>query len=75
MTPKQRIHALSVEMFGEGSCLDGGCIFGHPGGMQTNGGCQHTKERDHNVLRRMMQRLAAISRRLATDLGCKDETE
>lgn len=21
-------------------CLDGGCIFGHPGGMQTNGGCR-----------------------------------
>lgn len=25
------------------TCLDGGCIFGHPGGMHTNGGCQHTK--------------------------------
>lgn len=25
------------------SCADGGCIFGHPGGMHTNGGCQHTK--------------------------------
>lgn len=20
-------------------CTDGGCIFGHPGGMHTNGGC------------------------------------
>jgi hypothetical protein len=20
-------------------CSDGGCIFGHPGGMHTNGGC------------------------------------
>lgn len=20
-------------------CTDGGCIFGHPGGMRTNGGC------------------------------------
>lgn len=25
------------------SCSDGWCIFGHPGGMHTNGGCQHTK--------------------------------
>ena len=25
------------------SCADGGCIFGHPGGMHTNGGCQHMK--------------------------------
>ncbi len=21
------------------SCCDGGCVFGHPGGMHTNGGC------------------------------------
>lgn len=21
-------------------CTDGGCIFGHPGGMHTNGGCR-----------------------------------
>lgn len=20
-------------------CSDGGCVFGHPGGMHTNGGC------------------------------------
>ena len=25
------------------SCADGGCIFGHPGVMHTNGGCQHLK--------------------------------
>jgi len=24
-------------------CTDGGCIFGHPGGMHTNGGCQSIK--------------------------------
>lgn len=22
------------------ACSDGGCIFGHPGGMHTNGGCK-----------------------------------
>ena len=22
------------------NCSDGGCIFGHPGGMATNGGCK-----------------------------------
>ncbi len=21
------------------ACTDGGCIYGHPGGMHTNGGC------------------------------------
>jgi len=24
-------------------CSDGGCIFGHPGGMHTNGGCHCLK--------------------------------
>lgn len=24
-------------------CTDGGCIFGHPGGMHTNGGCSCLK--------------------------------
>jgi len=24
-------------------CTDGHCIFGHPGGMHTNGGCQSIK--------------------------------
>ena len=22
------------------TCSDGGCVFGHPGGMHTNGGCK-----------------------------------
>ena len=26
------------------SCSDGWCIFGHPGGMHTNGGCQHLRQ-------------------------------
>jgi len=25
-------------------CSDGGCVFGHPGGMHTNGGCRCLKE-------------------------------
>jgi len=25
-------------------CTDGGCIFGHPGGMHTNGGCRCLRE-------------------------------
>jgi hypothetical protein len=34
------------------SCTDGGCVFGHPGGMHTNGGCQHLKsDRVTTVLR------------------------
>jgi hypothetical protein len=34
------------------SCSDGGCVFGHPGGMHTNFGCQHLKiDRVTTVLR------------------------
>jgi len=25
-------------------CTDGGCVFGHPGGMHTNGGCSCLRE-------------------------------
>ena len=25
-------------------CTDGGCMYGHPGGMHTNGGCQCERE-------------------------------
>jgi hypothetical protein len=36
MRPQQeRLDEISRE-FG---CSDGGCVFGHPGGMHTNGGC------------------------------------
>ena len=63
---KQRVHAAAVELFGEDiGCSDHGCVFGHPGGMGTNGGCQHLKEREYAPLRRMVQQLAAVARRLA----------
>lgn len=32
------------EVDGMQGCTDGGCIFGHPGGMHTNGGCACVKE-------------------------------
>ena len=40
------------------NCSDGGCVFGHPGGMHTNGGCQHIKsDRVTTILR--LRHLAA----------------
>ena len=33
-------------------CSDGFCIFGHPGGMHTNGGCWHLK---HDRLTHLLQ--------------------
>lgn len=34
------------KIFGVG-CHDGGCVFGHPGGMHTNGGCRCLSEKYH----------------------------
>ena len=30
---------MKLNIEGVQGCTDGGCIFGHPGGMHTNGGC------------------------------------
>lgn len=30
---------MNLKIEGLKGCTDGGCIFGHPGGMHTNGGC------------------------------------
>jgi len=44
-------------------CSDGGCMWGHPGGMHTNGGCncERTLQRDVGV-----ERQRAISRNVRT---------
>ena len=53
------------EYFG---CSDGGCVFGHPGGMHTNGGCRCLAElppekrvRVRNGIRQMREALEEIS--------------
>lgn len=65
MTPRQKVFVTAQELFGDVACSDGGCVFGHPGGMRTNGGCQHLKTRDHNEQRRTIQMLARIALKLA----------
>jgi hypothetical protein len=45
-------------------CTDSGCIFGHHGGMGTNGGCEcHVGER--NDLRLKLLAMAKVARELA----------
>lgn len=61
----QLLHRLARER-GLECCHDGACIYGHPGGMQTNGGCQAMKERDVATLRRHVQALRSIALELAT---------
>ena len=62
---KQIVSQVTYRLFGEGGCGDGGCVFGHPGGMQTNGGCQCLKD-DTVMLRRHLMRLSQVARTLAT---------
>ena len=38
-------------------CSDGNCIWGHPGGMATNGGCRYDKM-DKYELRRDLRAIA-----------------
>lgn len=62
----KRVYAIAVELFGDDiGCSDGGCVFGHPGGMHTNGGCQHLKTRDPSELRRTVQMLSRVALHLA----------
>lgn len=39
-------------------CGDRSCVWGRPGGMRTNGGCQHMKAGVHET-RRILRRMAA----------------
>lgn len=64
-TTKQIIRAVTVELFGDSvGCLDHSCIFGHPGGLGTNGGCGCLKD-NKTQLAITLQRLAQVCRALA----------
>ncbi len=65
MTARQLIYETAQSLFPEAGCCDGGCIFGHPGGMQTNGGCQCLGTRDPRELQVNLMRMRAICLRLA----------
>lgn len=64
MKPTQLLHSLA-KLRGLQCCHDGACIYGHPGGMQTNGGCQALKERDVKALRRHVTALRSLAIELA----------
>ena len=72
MTPQKRIRQIAIELFGpDVGCGDGGCVYGHLGGMQTNGGCNCMKSRDVIELTRLVQRLRMIAERA---IGDSDDT-
>ena len=62
-TSKQRVRRAAVALFGDDvGCSDGHCVFGHLGGMHTNGGCRcarHLPERTVAMLQHVALHLAA----------------
>lgn len=66
MSARKKVREVAVELFGpEIGCYDGGCVYGHPGGMQTNGGCECLKSRSVVELTQHMIRLNRIALKLA----------
>lgn len=67
------------EVEGIEGCTDGGCIFGHPGGMHTNGGCACMRElRPFAFRRRMVQNIQLYRReilRLKQEANWKQHAE
>lgn len=56
MNARQIMRETAVRLFGQKiGCTDGGCVFGHPGGMHTNGGCACIKSSAFIVAQRLAQ--------------------
>jgi len=69
MTPKQLLRQV-VREEGEGyGCSDAACVFGHPGGVRTNGGCSCLKDVDKMAAYLKVLRGAALelARRVLDD--------
>lgn len=60
MTPKQLLRQAVDEQWSGVGCYDAGCVFGHPGGMQTNGGCSCLKDVDARAVYLRVLRAAAL---------------
>jgi len=52
-------------------CTDQGCVFGHPGGMATNGGCRCIDIQDPETRRRVTRNIRALRKeiRLLRDIA------
>jgi hypothetical protein len=65
MTQSQIRRQVANRLYPDAGCSDGGCVFGHAGGMRTNGGCACLKERETVILRRTVMRLGRVAQVLA----------
>jgi len=59
------LNRVANRLYGPIGCHDGSCVFGHPGGMTTNGGCQCLKEQNIHMLRRVILQLSSVAVTLA----------
>ena len=78
--PSMRVHQIirqiAVRQCGDSvGCWDGSCIYGHPGGMQTNGGCGCLKERDPHRLQLHILQLRQICQTLAAMVPWVEDAE
>jgi len=73
VTSKQLMRRIASRRHPGAGCSDGGCVFGPPGGMHTNGGCECLKERDVNLMRRSLMRIADVARVLASIAEVPDD--
>ena len=65
---RRRVREVAVRLFGvEAGCGDGYCVYGHPGGQHTNGGCRciPTHRDDVHEVARVARDLSRIAHELA----------
>lgn len=56
---------VAERLFPGSGCTDGNCVFGRPGGMHTNGGCECLKDTNIFYIRGIAQKLARVAEALA----------
>ena len=65
LTASQLVYRVTKRLFPDLGCSDGSCVFGSPGGMHTNGGCDCIRDRDVNMLRRRLMAMSQIAKTIA----------
>ena len=68
-TARQIVREVTERLHPGTGCTDGGCVFGHPGGVRTNGGCACLRERNAVQLKRYVMIMADVACTLAAVNG------
>lgn len=64
--PRPTLRSVAKQILGHDvGCCDGSCIWGPPGGMQTNGGCQCVdKGQSIQEVRVQLRRLSLVAKEM-----------